>query len=133
MPTIVATARARALSVAGRRPNARPRDATTAMTAARATLGARPTRTLYARTQATRAIGARDREGGECHSQTDGQPDPGERRELHRESDADGARGGGKEWRPKNRGHRVVTMSFMSAKTRAVTRPRVCSSSIRTN
>src|SRR5207248_4639536 len=52
MPTIVATASASALSVAGRRPNARPRDATTAMTAARATLGARPTRTLYASTQA---------------------------------------------------------------------------------
>src|SRR2546423_13959619 len=53
MPTITATASARALSVAGRRPNARPSDATTAITAARATLGASPTRTLYDRTHAT--------------------------------------------------------------------------------
>ena len=50
MPTIVATASASALSVAARRPKARPSDATTAITAARATLGASPTRTLYART-----------------------------------------------------------------------------------
>src|SRR5437867_12243279 len=53
IPTIVATASASALSVAGRRPKARPTDATTAMTAARATLGARPTRTLYASTHET--------------------------------------------------------------------------------
>src|SRR5438132_4329570 len=53
IPTMVATASARALSVAARRPKARPRDATTAMTAARATLGASPTRTLYVRTHAT--------------------------------------------------------------------------------
>src|SRR5438477_5497713 len=53
MLTIVATASASALSVAGRRPNASPRDATTAITAARATLGASPTRTLYASTHAT--------------------------------------------------------------------------------
>jgi len=53
IPTIVATASASALSVAGRRPKARPSDATTAMTAARATLGASPTRTLYARTHET--------------------------------------------------------------------------------
>src|SRR2546423_15675825 len=53
MPTRGATASASALAVAGRRPNARPSDATTAMTAARATLGASPTKMLYARTQDT--------------------------------------------------------------------------------
>ena len=84
-------------------------------------------------TEPTRAVGARDRQDREDARQQHRQRDPGERRDLYREGDADRARRRGKEGRPQDRGHRVVTKSFMSAKTRAVTRPRVWSSSIRAN
>src|SRR5688500_3139325 len=45
--SIAVTATHSAFAVAARRPEARPHDATDAMSAARITLGARPTRTLY--------------------------------------------------------------------------------------
>ena len=76
-------------------------------------------------TQSARAVGARDRKDREETGEERRERDTGEWGELHREGDADGAARRGKERRPENRGHRVVTMSFMSAKTRAVTRPRV--------
>ena len=74
-------------------------------------------------------IGARDGEDGHDDRQDAGADDRSRTREPVEERDGEGDERGRRERSCEDSSHRVLTRSRMSAKTRGVTSPRVCSSS----